>query len=67
VQSLLSMEIIGCLSESGFSLDELVVKTKRLFEQKGMAGFIALSASSPTPLMSHSGNGRKSLAFRRRL
>jgi len=32
------MEMIGCLSEKGFSLDELVVKTKRLFEEKGDVG-----------------------------
>jgi hypothetical protein len=42
VQHILYMEIIGCLSERGFSLDELVVKTKRLFEEKGMSGFIEL-------------------------
>ena len=42
MQHILYMEIIGCLSERGFSLDELVVKTKRLFEEKGMSGFIEL-------------------------
>lgn len=42
MQNILFMEIVGSLSENGFSLDELVIKTKELFEQKGMAGFISL-------------------------
>jgi len=45
VQSLLCMEILSCLSENGFSLDELVIKTKKLFESKGMPGFVALLLS----------------------
>ena len=36
------MEVIGRLSERGFSLDEPVLKTKSLFEEKGMSGFIEL-------------------------
>jgi len=36
------MEIVRSLSENGFSLDELVIKTKQLFEQKGTAGLISL-------------------------
>ena len=42
MQHILYMEILGCLSEQGFSLDELVIKTKSLFEEKGMSGFIEL-------------------------
>jgi len=42
VQHILYMEMIGCLSEKGFSLDELVVKTKSLFEEKGISGLIEL-------------------------
>ena len=42
MQEILYMEMIGCLSEKGFSLDELVVKTKSLFEEKGMSGLIEL-------------------------
>jgi hypothetical protein len=45
VQNILSMEIVGSLSENGFSLDELVLKTKQLFEQQGMSGFVALMLS----------------------
>jgi len=39
------MEILGSLSENGFSLDELVIKTKKLFESKGIPGFITLLLS----------------------
>ena len=45
MQHILYIEILGCLSEKGFSLDELVLKTKRLFEEEGMSGFIALLLS----------------------
>jgi hypothetical protein len=40
VQHILYMEMIGCLSENGFSMDELILKTKSLFEEKGMSGFV---------------------------
>jgi len=46
VQSVLCMEVLSCLSENGFSLDELVIKTKKLFESKGMPGFVALLLSA---------------------
>jgi hypothetical protein len=42
MQSTITLEIVSCLSEDGFSLDELVMKTWKLFEQDGMAGFIGL-------------------------
>jgi len=42
MQHTMYLEVLGCLSEKGFSLDELVVKTKEVFEQDGMAGFVAL-------------------------
>jgi hypothetical protein len=41
VQERLYIEVLSCLSEGGFSLDELVVKTKALFEKEGMAGFVS--------------------------
>jgi len=36
----IAMELAAVLAEDGFSMDELVVKTKLLFEQEGMAGFV---------------------------
>lgn len=45
VQNTLYIEIVGSLSEKGFSLDELVIKTKELFEKEGMAGFVGLLLS----------------------
>lgn len=38
----IALELAAVLAEDGFSLDELVVKTKLLFEQEGMAGFVSL-------------------------
>jgi hypothetical protein len=34
--------VSALLSENGFSLDELVIKTKELFDREGMAGFVGL-------------------------
>jgi len=45
VQKILYLEILGCVSDGGFSLDELVLKTKELFEREGMAGFVGLILS----------------------
>lgn len=45
MQNTLYIEIIGCISEKGFSLDELVVKVKELFERKAMAEVIGLLLS----------------------
>jgi len=45
VQKLLYLEILTEASDQGFSLDELVLKTKQLFEREGMSGFVALILS----------------------
>ena len=41
----LYMKISTCLPTNGFSLDELVIKTKELFEKNGMAGLVELLLS----------------------
>jgi len=38
----IALELAAVPAEDGFSLDELVVRTKLLFEQEGMAGFVRL-------------------------
>lgn len=45
MQKILYLEILGAVSDKGFSLDELVLKTKELFEHEGMAGFVGLILS----------------------
>ena len=40
MQDQLYMKVLFCLSENGFSLDELVIKVKELFAREGMAGLI---------------------------
>lgn len=45
MQNTLYVEIVGCISEKGFSLDELVVKVKELFERKAMGEIIGLLLS----------------------
>ena len=42
MQNIIAMEVLSVVSEKGFSLDELVFKTKELFEEEGLAGFVAL-------------------------
>jgi hypothetical protein len=42
MQPSLQLEVAACLAEDGFSLDELVIETRRLFETEGMAGLIGL-------------------------
>src|SRR4030042_4390777 len=42
MQNIIAMEVLSAVSEKGFSLDELVFKTKELFEEEGLAGFVAL-------------------------
>lgn len=42
MQNIITLEIVSAVSETGFSLDELVVKTKELFEREGMPGFVGL-------------------------
>lgn len=38
----IALKVTALLSEKGFSLDELVLKTKELFDREGMAGFVGL-------------------------
>jgi hypothetical protein len=42
MQPSLQIEVAACLAEDGFSLDELVIKIRELFETEGMAGLIGL-------------------------
>ncbi|MCK5565739.1 MAG: hypothetical protein KAJ07_10875 [Planctomycetes bacterium] len=42
MQNIIAMEVLSATSEKGFSLDELVFKTKELFEKEGLAGFVGL-------------------------
>ena len=42
MQNIITMEVLSATSEKGFSLDELVFKTKELFENEGLAGFVGL-------------------------
>lgn len=45
MQRTLYMELVGCVSDSGFSLDELVTRTKELFAKDGMSGVVGLILS----------------------
>jgi len=38
----IALKVSALLAENGFSLDELVLKTKELFDREGMAGFVGL-------------------------
>jgi hypothetical protein len=42
MQNIIAIEVLSATSEQGFSLDELVFKTKELFEKQGLAGFVGL-------------------------
>jgi hypothetical protein len=42
MQHTIQVEVVSCLSETGFSLDELVIKVRELFEREGMAGILGL-------------------------
>jgi hypothetical protein len=42
MQNIIAMEVLSATSEKGFSLDELVFRTKELFEKNGLAGFVGL-------------------------
>ena len=42
MQDTIQLDLVSCLSEDGFSLDELVIRTRELFEREGMAGVIGL-------------------------
>lgn len=45
MQHSITLEVVAALSDRGFSLDELVVKTKELFEEQGLPGFVGLLLS----------------------
>jgi hypothetical protein len=42
MQSSITLEVLSAVSEKGFSLDELVIETKTLFANEGMAGLVGL-------------------------
>jgi hypothetical protein len=42
MQSIITLDVLAATSNEGFSLDELVYKTRELFEREGMAGFVGL-------------------------
>lgn len=42
MQGSIAIEVLASLSDSGFSLDELVLATKELFEREGLPGFVGL-------------------------
>lgn len=53
MQNIIALEIVSAVSETGFSLDELVVRTKELFEREGMPGFVGLVLSLVDELICH--------------
>lgn len=42
MQRSIALEVVAAVAEDGFSLDELVYRTRQLFEEKGLPGFVAL-------------------------
>ena len=42
MQSIITLEVLSAVSEKGFSLDELVIETRRVVEQQGLAGVVGL-------------------------
>ena len=42
MQDIITLEVLSAVSEKGFSLDELVFRTKELFEREGLSGFVRL-------------------------
>ena len=42
MERIITLEVLAALSQNGFSLDELVIKTKELFEREGLSGFVSL-------------------------
>lgn len=42
MQNIISLNVVSWVSEKGFSLDELVYKTHKLFKEEGLAGFVSL-------------------------
>lgn len=45
MQHTLYLELVGSVSDKGFSLDELVLKTRHLFEREGMPGVVRMILS----------------------
>lgn len=42
MQDIITLKVLSAVSENGFSLDELVFQTRKLFEKEGLPGFIGL-------------------------
>lgn len=42
MQDIITLDVLSAVSENGFSLDELVLRTKELFEKEGLSGFVGL-------------------------
>ena len=42
MQDIITIEVLSATSGKGLSLDELVFRTKELFETEGLAGFVSL-------------------------
>ncbi len=42
MQSIISLEVLTAVAENGFSLDELVITARKVFEQEGMPGLIGI-------------------------
>jgi hypothetical protein len=42
MQNIITLDVLSVVSENGFSLDELVLKTKQLFEKEGLADFVTV-------------------------
>jgi hypothetical protein len=42
MQNIITIKVLSAVSENGFSLDELVFKTRELFAEKGLPGFVGL-------------------------
>jgi hypothetical protein len=42
MQESIALEVVAAVSEKGFSLDELVFRTREVFEREGLAGFVSL-------------------------
>jgi len=42
MQNIIALKVLSAVSENGFSLDELVFRTKELFQKKGLSGFVSL-------------------------
>ena len=38
----IAIQVLASVSENGFSLHELVYRTRKLFDEEGLAGFVAL-------------------------